>query len=94
MEQVDQKGNVLIRFNPPIVLIPNDWEKLWNLEEREKMSIEDQASFDKELLKIMHVQFEKNSDELEQKFFISNLTRFEPDGISVNLNFSDPILIS
>ena len=42
----------------------------------------------------MHVQFEKNSDELEQKFFISNLTRFEPDGISVNLNFSDPILIS
>ena len=45
----------MIRFNPPIVLIPNDWEKLWNLEEREKMSIEDQASFDKELLKIMHV---------------------------------------
>ena len=44
--------------------MPNDWEKLWSLEEREKMNFDDRIEFENALLDIMHVRFEKNSDEL------------------------------
>ena len=94
MKKIDQQGQAFIKFEPPIVMVPNDWKRLFDSKEREKMSLQDQESFDKELIKIMHVQFEKNSYENPQKFVISNLTSFEPEGIRISLNFSDPILVS
>ena len=42
----------------------------------------------------MHISFEQNSDEEPQRYIVSNLTSFSESGISINLNFSDPILIS
>lgn len=74
--------------------IPNDWRKLWDLREREKMAPKDLVEFEKELIKIMHVQFEKNSEELPQKYFYPELVNFEPSGIKIALNFSDPLLVS
>lgn len=74
--------------------MPNDWEKLWSLDERNKMSPKDSEEFEKELKKIMHVQFIHNTDEEPQRYLMSNLTTFTNDGISINLNFSDPILVS
>lgn len=50
-------------FSPNIVSVPNDWERLWSLEERQKMSIKDREAFEKELEKIMNVEFVHNTDE-------------------------------
>ena len=75
-------------------MVPTDWEKIWSLEEREKMAYQDRIQFENALLDIMHVKFEQNSDELPQRYFASNVTEFTKDGLRINLNFSDPILIS
>ena len=64
VKDLDESGNVFLSFEPGIVQVPNDWEKLWSLEEREKMNFDDRIEFENALLDIMHVRFEKNSDEL------------------------------
>ena len=42
----------------------------------------------------MNVEFIQNSEETSQKYLITNLTTFKAGGISINLNFSDPLLVS
>ena len=58
------------------------------------MALRDREIFEEELLKIMSVSFVQNSEELPQKYLMTNLTSFESNGITINLNFSDPLLIS
>lgn len=58
------------------------------------MGFAERIEFENGLLDIMHVTFEQNSEEIPQRYFTSNLTSFEPDGIRINLNFSDPLLVS
>ena len=43
---------------------------------------------------IIAVDFIKNSLEKEQSFFSYNLTEFSNEGITIQLEFSDPLLIS
>ena len=52
---LDEAGNVYLDFRPGIVMVPNDWNKLWSLSEREKMNYQDRVEFEKTLLDIMHV---------------------------------------
>ena len=85
---------MFIGFQPEIVAVPNDWDVLWSEKERNKMSWQDREEFEERLLDILHVQFVKNSEEVGQKYFASNLTNFSESGIEINLNFSDPLLIS
>ena len=58
------------------------------------MTDEDRNIFEERKLEILHITFVKNSEELEQKYFSSNLTTFSESGIEVFMNFSDPLLIS
>ena len=44
--------------------MPNDWKYMWDLSEREKMSLKDREVFEEELLKIFDVRFIQNSHEL------------------------------
>ena len=85
---------MFIDFSPQVAIVPNDWQRLWDLSEREKLTLKDREVYEEKLLKIFHVKFVQNSEELPQKFFASNLTSFEKDGIQISLNFSDPILVS
>ena len=64
LREINNMGQIFIEFSPQAVLIPNDWERLWDLSEREKLSLKDREDFEEELKKIMHVTFEQNSDEL------------------------------
>ena len=64
VNEIDESGNVYLNFEPGIVMVPNDWDKIWSLEERQKMSFQDRLEFEEALLDIMHVRFEQNSDEL------------------------------
>ena len=88
------RGTAYLDFSPSIVAVPNDWERLWSLEEREKMSLKKRETFEEELKQIMHVEFIHNTDEEPQRYLMSNLTSFTSWGIDINLNFSDPILVS
>ena len=58
------------------------------------MSTQDRLAYEEELLNIMHVAFEQNSEEKEQKYFLQNMVNFDSRGVQINLNFSDPLLIS
>ena len=87
-------GTTFFDFSPSIVAVPNDWDRLWSLEERDKMSLEKRETFEEELKRIMHVEFIHNTDEEPQRYLMSNLTKFTNSGININLNFSDPILVS
>ena len=64
LSEISNLGDILIKFDPPIVSIPNDWDRLWDIEEREKLSLKDRKIFEEELKKIMHIQFVLNSEEL------------------------------
>ena len=57
LTKITAAGEVFIDFSPAIVIVPNDWRRLWNIEEREKMSLKDREAYEEELLKIMHVIF-------------------------------------
>lgn len=94
LREVDQIGTVFLDFYPSIVAVPNDWDRLWDLEEREKMSLKKRETFEEDLKKIMHVQFIHNTDEEPQQYLMSNLTTFTSNRIHINLNFSDPFLVS
>ena len=43
---------------------------MWSIPEMEKMSVQDRLAYEEELLKIMHVKFEQNSEENEQQYFL------------------------
>lgn len=43
LNRISEFGEVFIDFEPPVVMIPNDWGQLWDLSEREKMLNEDRA---------------------------------------------------
>ena len=63
MDEINANGEVSLKFQPPIVAVPNDWKRLFDLKEREKMAPVDRKVFEEELLSIMHVEFEQHSDE-------------------------------
>ena len=67
---------------------------MWSIEEREKLSLQDRLVYEEELLKIMHITFEQNSEEKEQKYFLQNIVSFDNKGVQLKLNFSDPMLVS
>ena len=94
LREISSLGEVFIDFSPQTVSVPEDWKNLWDLNEREKMSPEARKIFEETLLDLLSVEFIRNSDELPQKYFISNLTDFTESGIRINMNFSDPILVS
>ena len=58
------------------------------------MTEKEREAYESELLGLLSVSFELNSYELPQKYILSNLTSFTSEGMTINLNFSDPILIS
>ena len=58
------------------------------------MSLEDRETFEEELLTIMHASFVQNSEETPQRYVISDLAEFKAGGIQINMNFSDPLLVS
>lgn len=94
IREIDEIGRVYIDYSPKIATIPNDWEQLWSLEEREKMAPRDREAFEEELLKIMSVSYELNSFEKPQRYLYNNLTLFTEGELHIKLNFSDPLLIS
>ena len=94
LSQISETGVTVIKFTPPIAAVANDWNRLWSIEERSKLTQSEQEDLEEELLKILHVKFVQNSEEAPQRFVLSNLTDFQPDGIVIRLNFSDPILVS
>ena len=55
LKNIDVNGNTFIKFDPAIVAVPNDWQALWDIKEREKLSLKDREAFERELLRIMHV---------------------------------------
>lgn len=94
VNNITRYGGVYIDFDPPVVAVPNDWQKMWDLAEREKMNFSDRISFENDLLDILDVRYIINSDEPSQQYFNWNLTRFNEAGMHIKLNFSDPILVS
>lgn len=41
LELINESGEVFINFSPSIAMVPNDWDRLWDLDEREKLSLAD-----------------------------------------------------
>ena len=46
LDKISQNGEVFIVFTPAIAAIPNNWKKLWDLGEREQMSMRDRYVFE------------------------------------------------
>ena len=74
--------------------MPSDWNQLWGTSEREKFTGANREKYEKELARILHIEFIKKTEELNQQYVFSNLTSFSQTGVTINMNFSDPLLIS
>ena len=46
LKQVDDVGEIFIDFRPAIVAVPMDWDKLWEMKEREKMAPADREAYE------------------------------------------------
>ena len=57
LKSISTLGEINIDFSPEYVAVPYDWRKLWDLSEREKLSLKDREVFEEELLKILDVKF-------------------------------------
>ena len=64
LREITQLGKVIIDYKPDIIAVPDDWGKLWDMSEREKMAPADREVFEEKLLDIMHCQFVQNSLEV------------------------------
>ena len=49
LESISNMGEVTIEFDPPIVMVPNDWNRLWSQEEKDKLSLQDREIYEEEL---------------------------------------------
>ena len=94
LTKIEKNGAVSISYEPPIALIPDTWKQTFVEEERLKLSLEERKEREEDALYLMHVVFLKNSEEDEQKYFLSNLTEWTSAGVTIQLNFSDPLLVS
>ena len=45
IEAVSNLGHVTILFDPPVVMVPNDWDRLWSSEELDKLSLKDREEY-------------------------------------------------
>ena len=58
------------------------------------MTAADQLQLDEFVADVFQVVFVKNSEEIEQKFLEQNVAKFTSEGIMIQLDFSDPLLVS
>ena len=64
VEKIEKDGSIEIKYDPPIALVPNNWNKYFDREELAKLSDEDRIQNEKRAKEIMHVRFVQNSVEL------------------------------
>ena len=57
LESISNLGEVTIEFDPPIVMVPRDWNLIFSQDEMDKLSAKDRIIYEAELQKIMDVQF-------------------------------------
>ena len=92
--EIGQSGTMLIEFDPPIAKVPDSWEQYFNKANRESLSEEEKVQAETYISKFFQVIFVKNSDEKNQANFYPDIADFTPAGLSINLQFSDPLLVS
>ena len=83
-----------ISFEPPDVLVPDDWEFILNQNDIQELSENQQLEVKKIKEEIFDVTYVKNSHVEDQEYFDYQLTSFNETGVTIQMNFSDPILIS
>ena len=49
LESISNMGEMTIEFDPPIVMVPNDWKRLWSQDEKDKLSLQDREIYEEEL---------------------------------------------
>jgi len=85
---------VHIVYDPPVAVISEEWRNIFIESEREKLDANKREEYEKLAIEALNVQFLKNSQENDQKFFASNLTDFSESGLKIYLNFSNPLFVS
>ena len=48
-DSISNIGEVAIEFYPPIVMVPNDWNRLWSQAEKDKLTLRDREVYEEEL---------------------------------------------
>ena len=83
-----------MEFDPPEAIVPDGWDSLWDPTKTVDMKDSEKAALESMISEIFSVVFVQNSDEDEQRKFSSSITEFTSAGLSVQLDFSDPLLVS
>ena len=91
---VSAAGEMIIEFSPPEAIVPDSWSELWEQAQNLDLTEPQKQYIDSIISQIFQVVFIKNSDEEEQSFFNQSIVQFTPSGITVQMDFSDPLLIS
>lgn len=65
ISRIDQGGTVFITFDPAEVYVPDDWQKIFQVEERAKLEEKTQAVYKELASQFLAATFFKESDELD-----------------------------
>ena len=94
VESIKADGTIRIAYSPESATVPTNWKNLFIEDERVELQLYEKVQYLNQALEALQVVYEKNSEEKDQAYFGYNLTDFSPAGVTIKLNFSDPLLVS
>ena len=94
ISEFSSAGEMKIDFDPPRALVPKKWDFLFDSEQHQDLSPEKKAAVQTLSNDAFQVSFIKNSDEENQSEFSAKLEQFESGGLSIQVQFSEPLLVS
>ena len=74
--------------------MPTDWEQTFDKTKRTSSDATLSSKLDELLEKALTVSYIRNQEENAQAHFSANLTDFSKSGVTIRLNFSDPLYVS
>lgn len=84
----------LLLRDMPSAKVPDSWEQYFNRTNWANFTETEKADAESFVSRIFEVIYVKNSDEVDQKVFDQELIDFNSAGLTINLKFSDPLLVS
>ena len=69
VSEIDKVGKVTIKYSPPEAVVPDQWQQIFDPEERNKLPDAERKAIEAKIPQYFDVRFRKNSDETDQDYF-------------------------
>lgn len=93
LDTVERSGKITLAFVPPKAYVPNSWSKLQS-EDLSKMNDDEKKVYNALMAELVSFKFIQKSDEAPQERFGARVMNFTSVYMEIQLDFSEPLLVS